>query len=172
MKYDAFGPFKVPRHKNGLFTREPSAKREFWDDLEGRHEGLPDACGCYLLSVRNRVWYVGVSEKQIFRTECFSTDKANKIDHMIASGRGHVYLLLLARMTPNGRFAKPSKNGFKDAQKLELLLIGAALDRNENLLNKKDTKILREAVVPGFLNSPRGCGNDSAVKRFRKILGI
>ena len=172
MKYDVFGPFKLPRSNNGLFSRVASEKKAFWSSLDKVEQGLSEACGCYLISARNRVWYVGLAEKQTFRRECFAPHKVTKIDDAIASAKGDAYLLLLARKTPQDRFMKPSKNGIKDAEQMELLLIGAALERNDDLLNKQATKIVREAVVPGFLNSPKGCGNDARVRRFRQIMGI
>ncbi|MBL0175140.1 MAG: hypothetical protein IPP94_07740 [Ignavibacteria bacterium] len=95
-----------------------------------------------------------------------------KIDEAISTGCGDAYLLLLARQTPKGKFSKPGKNGIRDVEDLELLLIGAALERNDNLLNKQATKIVREAIVPGFLNSPKGAGNRKSVKQFKKIMGI
>jgi hypothetical protein len=39
---------------------------------------------------------------------------------------------------------------------LETYLIGIAIGANEELLNKRDTKLYREVVFPGFLNSPSG----------------
>lgn len=48
---------------------------------------------------------------------------------------------------------------------LETYLIGLALRANKNLLNKSDTKLYREVVFPGFLNSfpgsPGGPAKDS-----------
>ena len=172
MNYDVFGPFKLPRSTNGLFTRDARTKREFWEEIQSSHDGLADACGCYLLSVRNRIWYVGLAEKQSFRVECMAPHKVNKIDDAIATAQGEAYLTLIARKTPTDRFMRPSVNGIADAAQLELLLIGAALERNDKLLNKQATKIVRDVVVPGFLNSPHGCGNRSSVKEFRKIMGL
>lgn len=172
MKFDIFGPFKLPRSSNGLFTRDAGEKRQFWDYVESNTGKLSEACGCYLISVRNRVWYVGMAEKQDYKSECFAPHKVTKIDDAIASGRGDAYLLLIAKMTPQDRFAKPSVNGIQAVQQLELLLIGAALERNDDLLNKQATTIVREAVVPGFLNSPQGSGNSRSVRSFRQIMGL
>jgi hypothetical protein len=87
-------------------------------------------------------------------------------------GDGAAFITLIARQTPNGRFSKPSINGYRDIQDLELLLIGSALERNENLLNRSATKVLREIVIPGFLNSPQGAGKRTSVKAFQQIMGI
>jgi hypothetical protein len=172
MKYDIFGPIKLPRAKTCRFTRDASEKRAFWDDIEEEEPGLSWACGCYLISVRNRIWYVGLAQMQSFRYECFTPDKILKIEDAMDGGGGAAYLTLIARRTNGGRFTRPSINGYRDIEDLELLLIGSALERNQDLLNRSATKILREIVVPGFINSPHGCGNDSSVKAFRQIMGI
>lgn len=172
MNYEIFGPYELPRYKAGRFTRDAGDKRAFWDELEGEADGLSYACGCYLISVRNRIWYVGLAQKQSFRFECFTPDKILKTEDAMDGGGGAAYLTLIARQTASGRFSRPSINGYRDIEDLELLLIGSALERNEDLLNRSATKILREIVVPGFINSPHGCGNQSSVKAFRQIMGI
>jgi hypothetical protein len=172
MKYDIFGPYELPRAKSCRFTREAREKRGFWDEIDDEERGLSFGCGCYLISVRNRIWYVGLAQMQPFRDECFTPDKILKIEDAMDGGGGVAYLTLIARRTNGGRFTRPSVNGYRDIEDLELLLIGSALERNEDLLNRSATKILRELAVPGFINSPRGCGNDSSVKAFRQIMGI
>jgi hypothetical protein len=66
-------------------------------NVENGQEGLPDACGCYIISVRNVVWYVGLAEKQAFRRECFAPHTITKIDEAITEGAGHAMLHLLAK---------------------------------------------------------------------------
>jgi hypothetical protein len=172
MIYDIQGPFELPRARTGRFTRDNHEKRSFWDDIEEEEPGLSSACGCYLISVRNRIWYVGLAQKQAFRYECFTADKILKIEHAMEGGGGAAHLTFVSRMTNSGRFSRPGRNGYRDIEDLELLLIGSALERNSELLNQSATAILREMVVPGFINSPHGCGNKSSVKAFRKIMGI
>jgi len=172
MQYDIFGPKEIPRESARRFTRDPQERREFWDEFDDEARDLSYACGCYLISVRNRIWYVGLAQRQDFRHECFTADKILKIEDAIHGGGGPAYLTLIARQTGGGRFSKPSVNGYRDIEDLELLLIGAALERNDELLNKSATKILREIIVPGFINSPNGCGNQSSVKEFKKIMGL
>ncbi|MBK8477256.1 MAG: hypothetical protein IPL39_13445 [Opitutaceae bacterium] len=172
MNYGIYGPFELPRHKARHFTHEASARREFWHDLDAEYPGLPDACGCYLISVRSRVWYVGMAQRQSYRYECFTADKILKIERAMDGGGGSAYITLIARHTSSGRFSKPSINGYFDIQDLELLLIGSALERNADLLNRSATKVLREIVVPGFLNSPLGAGKRTSVRAFQRIMGI
>jgi len=171
MRYDIFGPFPLPLHKARRFVREAQDRRVFWDELEDETPGLSYACGCYLISVRKCVWYVGMAAGQDFRHECFTADKILKIERAMDEGGGPAHLTLIARQTSGGRFSKPSARGHGDIGDLELLLLGPALKRNHDLLNRSATKILREIVVPGFINSPHGCGNITSVKAFRKIIG-
>lgn len=170
MEFSVNGPFLLPRTDDGVFTREARDKRAFWEEVEVKCERLPEACGCYLFSIRNRIWYVGKASSQSFRQECFTPDKVTKIDDAIRLGKGECYLTLIARKTPSGKFCKPG--GFNDIDQLELMLIGAGLERNKELLNKHATAVLRDMVVPGFINSPRGAGNALSVLAFRKIMGI
>lgn len=172
MKYDLFGPWELPRLAAGRFDRSPKALREFWEDVDEEFPDLSHACGCYIISVRNKAWYVGMCQAQDFRHECFTADKVLKIQDAMDGGNGVPYLLLIARQTPTGKFSKPSTNGYSDIAELELLLIGAALERNPELLNKSATKILREMVVPGFINSPKHSGNRTPVREFWKIMGM
>lgn len=51
------------------------------------------------------------------------------------------------------------------------MLIGNCLTRNKHLLNKKDTKLLREMSLPGLLNSPQGKPG-SEVRDFKSLLGL
>ncbi len=172
MKDDIYGPFELPLAKPRRFTREVAERRLFWSDIDDAVPGLPDACGCYLISVRNCIWYVGRAGSQDFRHECFTADKILKMERAMDDGAGPAYLTLIARQTSGGRFSQPGVNGHRDIEDLELLLIGAALERNGELLNRSATKVLREMEVPGFLNSPNGCGNKSSVKEFKRIMGL
>jgi hypothetical protein len=68
-------------------------------------------------------------------------------------------LLFAARITSRGRFSQAVPAGELDW--LEKMMIGAAMNRNDELTNKKDTKLLRELRVPGFLGS-LGVGHATA----------
>jgi hypothetical protein len=171
MKYEIYGPYRLPRDR-GLFSREARERADFWKDLEDEEEGLSEACGCYIISVRNVVWYVGVATSQSFRHECFTPHKINMIDAAINKGAGKANLHLIARVTSAGRFSRPSVNGHRDAELLESLLIGLGLRRNEELLNKSDTSILREIVVPGFYNSPHGAARATSVQALKLAMGV
>lgn len=171
MKYKICGPFEVPRD-SGLVTREPVRKREFWDLVDDDTEGLSDACGVYIFLIRSRVWYVGCAEKQAFYKECFTPQKIMHYDEACNEKVGAPYLIFVARMTPTGRFSKPSVNGYRDILFLEDMLIGIGLRRNEKLRNISGTVMLKNMRVPGLLNAVRGHAKASEVKAFRRAMGI
>lgn len=172
MNYTIHGPYQLPRNDKGLFTREVDERRAFWDNVEADTEGLPEAVGIYVISVRNVVWYVGMAARQSFRQECMAPHTVTKIDSAISEGSGNAMLHLLAKGTETGRFSKISENGHPDICMLETLLIGISLQRNDELLNKSETAILREIVVPGLYNSPQGAGRANSVQSLKQILGI
>jgi hypothetical protein len=113
-----------------------------------------------------------MAEKQSFRQECFGAHKIVQYDAALNEVGGVPHLLLLPRLTPAGYFSSPSENGHRDIQLLEQLLIGSAIIRNPELRNIKDTKLLREMNVPGFLNSEQGQGRADAVQALRQALGV
>jgi hypothetical protein len=168
INYGVFGPFEVFRKKDGLLDH--NAMTAFWQDVDEKEEGLSNACGCYVLSVRNIVWYVGLTKQQDFAHECSTADKINKFNQAMHKGKGNAHLHLLARRTPGGKFTKPSLH--EDIEDLEKMLIAIAVERNGDLLNKKDTKFYRNTVVPGILNSSHKLGRASSVLRLKKVLGI
>ena len=169
--YRIFGPFKLPRPPGGLFDSDAKAKKEFWQHVDQCADGLSRACGCYVLSVRKRAWYVGLTQRNDFAHECFLDHKVTKINKAIFRGKGDAYLHLLARTTPRGRFAKPSPR-HKDIEDLEKMLITLALERNDKLLNKSDTKFYKNTVIPGILNSSHGLGRANSVRCLKRVLGV
>jgi len=171
MIYKVYGPYSIPRD-GVLIAKSPADRREFWSAVEAEEDGLPDACGCYVFSIRRRAWYVGLAERQTFCQECFSLHKLNQYNYSLQRVSGEPQLHLLAKLTPTGRFASPAKGGHRDVQFLETLLIGMALNQNEDLQNIRGTKFLREMRVPGILRTGRGEGLLSSVRSLRDALGM
>jgi len=171
MHYCVYGPFEVPRNQR-LVSRESGDKQRFWDDVDAAATGLADACGCYVFIIRKRAWYIGMAEKQGFRNECFESHKIVLYNEALQARTGRPQMILIARMTPQDRFAKPSKNGRRDISLLEKLIIGMALRRNPSLQNVRGTKLLREMKVPGVLNTGRGEARAKSVQALKKSLGL
>jgi hypothetical protein len=172
MYFDVIGGFHIERKPNrhGLFDKE------FWRRVRSRDEDVPDACGCYIFALKNGsnivAWYVGKTEKLTFEKECFQATKVNYYNEVLADHNGSALLFLLPRMTASGnKYSKPTKSGYRDIDFLEKLLIGIALERNPLLMNIKNTKLLKEMVVPGVMNSPQARPT-LAVRDLRSALGL
>jgi hypothetical protein len=172
MRFEIHGPFPVRRTPAKVrVSRLKRNLNRFWAEVDSAVNGLSTACGCYMASVRNVPWYIGKASGQTFRQESFHPHKLDHYDEAVKKGRGVLKLHLIVRTTPKGKFSKPSKNrGHAEVEFLEKLLIGAGLRRNHRLQNKRDTKRIREMIVPGFLNTPRGTGRALSVRDFKRVL--
>jgi hypothetical protein len=148
----------------------------FWKKVRKEDEDLPDACGCYLFALQNGAnivaWYVGKTERRTFYQECFQATKINYYNETLIDHNGTPLLFLLPRLTNSGnRFSKPTRTGYRDIDFLETLMIGMALERNPSLTNIKKTKLLREMVVPGVINSPQARPRGPVID-LRNALGL
>jgi hypothetical protein len=171
MKFDVYR-FEIDRKKNrhGIFGKD------FWAKVEDEESGLSGACGCYLFALQNGQnivpWYVGKTEKRTFENECCGATQINYYNEVLVDHNGTPLLFLLPRMTGSGaKFSKPSKNGHRDIDFLETMLIGMALEENENLVNIKKTALLREMKVPDVINSGRARPTGDATD-LRNALGL
>ncbi|NSX02767.1 hypothetical protein [Cupriavidus gilardii] len=168
-------PIEIPRSANGLIAADTGSLADFWDDVDGKlGESTSGGIGCYIFSVRAGKgvlpWYVGLAVKQSFRKECFAPHKLMHFNNVVAGRRGTPVLTLIPKYTPNGKLVKPTGSTHRDIVFLENLLISHCLTRNRDLCNKKDTKLLREMVVFGLLNTPQGKMH-SSVADFRLLVG-
>jgi hypothetical protein len=159
MKFSVHGPFEVPRH-NGLVDTSATAKKTFWHAVESKSPSLSSACGCYIFVVKARrgalPWYVGLTTRRTFKAEALGAHQINHYNPALVKKVGvKAQLFFLAKETPSGRFAKPSKNSHRDVKFLEIFLFGVALNRNSALRNAKNTKFLKGICVPGVINSPQ-----------------
>ena len=175
MKFYPYAGFAIPKQNNGLITRDKNAIREFWEEVECKDEGLSSAIGIYIFSIRAGrgilPWYVGKAEKRGFISECFQAHKITHFDNCIASRKGTPLLTLIPKFTKNDMFAKPNGNIHSDISTLEKMLIGSCLQKNKDLVNARDTKLFKEMVVNGYLNSPQG-GVSNGIKEFKQIIGV
>lgn len=173
MNFEASATFSLERLPNGMVDASPAAKRRLWEAVEEDCPGLAEACGCYVFTIQAGKgflpWYVGLAEKRDFRGECLEYHKVNLYSQATVGRKGTPRLVFLAKRTPTGRLAKPSKNGHSDIRFLENILIGIGVAKNPDILNAKGTKFLREMVVPGVINSPRAAPT-TEVKVLQRIL--
>lgn len=164
-EYSIHGPYKIKRHKGHKNKKRvehtKEAKKKFWADIEKHVPDLPTACGCYLFAIETakaiKPWYVGLTKKG-FQKECFGRHKIIIYNDVLSDyGSGTPILFFIAKRTKErGDFAKPSKNGRKDIEYLETMLIGTAIEKNPALMNIMKTKYLKNMRVPGLINTPPG----------------
>ncbi len=110
-------------------------------------------------------WYVGKAERQSFKREYLTVDKLNKYEAALLSvSKGTPLLFFYVRLTEGKRaYSAPSTSRHRDVSYLEKLLISHALQRNKNLINKQETRLLKEMVVPGMMNTEQRKLTDTAV---------
>jgi hypothetical protein len=165
MNYAIYRLIDVPRDDKGRIHKR---LKTFWDDkAETRGIDFRTAVGCYVFSIgagRGELpWYAGLAEKG-FGQECFTVHKRGLLNGILQSReRSKLNLTLLVKLTPKKKPAKPSKvrlnkkaNRASDIRFLEQQLIAHCYRRNEQLLNIANTRYLKDMVVPGLLNTPRG----------------
>lgn len=173
MRFDTQGPIEVPRNVLGLKAKVAA---KFWAEANERlNPGLPEACGCYVFAIRAgkgaRPWYVGKAEKQSFRNECFNPTNRIKFHELLEGRKGTPLLYFYPKMNDSGmKFASVRKTGNSSIIFLENMLIGMALERNSNLLNVSNTKMLKNLIVPGLINSGKGKLKTSA-KDLKMLMG-
>jgi len=89
MKFYPYGPLTIRKANNGLVAHDKDSINAFWSRInEEEDEGLSEAVGCYIFSIRAGKgilpWYVGLAEKQPFRKECFTSHKLTHYNDAIA----------------------------------------------------------------------------------------
>lgn len=176
MRYYPYGPFELTRSDDNYLFLEERERAVFWAEVDEEIPGLSHACGCYVFALGSGPvpvpWYVGKAERQSFRQECLTVDKVGKFNSVLEGRkRGRPYLYLYARTTNGTKaFSRPSRSKHHDVRYLERMLITFALDRNAFLINKQETAMLRNIVVPGLMNSPPG-QLSAAAKELQSVLG-
>jgi len=175
MNFYPHSAFEIPRQDNGLIAGDKESMLDFWARVDDEQEDkLSGAIGCYIFSIRAGKgalpWYVGLAEKQSFRKECFTSHKLVHYNNAVANRRGTPLLTLVAKYTPGNKLLGPTGGEHRDIQFLEAMLISNCLSRNAELFNIRDTKLLREMVVPGLINTPQGKAAAS-VSDFRVLIG-
>jgi hypothetical protein len=165
MEYSIHGPFVIERIKNKkkkktIVDDSNEAKKRFWGGISKNNDtGLRSACGCYLFAVKAgkgfKPWYVGLTKHSF--EECFYPHKIGIYNKaLVKCGRGTPVLFLISRLTKEtGNFVKASKNGHRDINFLENMLIAAAIAKNPDLMNIQNTKYLKKMCVPGLINTPK-----------------
>lgn len=148
---------------------------DFWADVDYYYEGVPDAIGVFIFSIRTSrgrmPWYVGKSDKNGFINDCFSKKKLSLYNEALKIQKGTPYITFIPAYTKSGRFVRARKNPNATVNALQKLIIGAALKKNKELINVKKKGALSNIVLPGYVNTPRGRAKWEVVD-FRKLIGV
>ncbi|MDR2577264.1 MAG: hypothetical protein LBC70_00430 [Chitinispirillales bacterium] len=171
MQFETLFFNKIPctMTKKGYREVTPST---FWAQAEKRFPGISNAKGCYIFGLATsggglRPYYVGQATKT-FIQEVFAVRKREHYHGCINDKYGTPVLILIPAVTQTGQYVKGKKDRLIDW--VETLLIGYALAKNPNLLNRQKTKNLSEAIIPGLLNTPQGKNNTKDSKALKKML--
>jgi hypothetical protein len=174
MRFNVEGPFEIKRYvENRLVTGE--SLKELKERLAKSHDGLSDACGCYVFAVRAakgyKPCYVGQAQKSSILAEALNPANREKYNKVL-SGHGTPVVFLIPLLTPKGKYRKRTQNRkqkLPEVDFLEAWLIGEALNKNPKLINNRRTKFLRKIRVAGYFNATRGESNTSS-RKLRKAL--
>jgi len=161
MKFDIYGPFKIPRQGKTIVLNAKS-RRSFWrqvGDVYYEHE-LPDSHGCYVFAIKAgkgyKPFYVGKADTSSFKQEVLNQWNIEKYNNVLIKRKGTPMLFLLPRITDTGLFGRISSNEKPEISALEDMLIARAIQKNKKAQNISGTKMLREIEVYGFMNCGPG----------------
>lgn len=175
MNFDVAGPFEITRHgSNNIITKE-SAKI-LKEEIEEWEEGLSGACGCYVFGKRAgggiTPWYVGQACKTSLLGEALNPSNITNYNHVLGQkGAGVPVLFLIPARTPSGKLRKRPSGKLKSLSFLERWLISAAIEKNPDLINTKETRFLRDLHVKGVFNAQQGESTKSS-SSLNKALGL
>jgi hypothetical protein len=170
--FDVVGPFEYNRD-----PRDNRWKDEFWEDVEGKWEGLSHAFGCYVFSIRFgekfTPWYVGKTVAEDgYRAEVFQDHKlVHFSDAIEMGGRGSAQITFIPMVTrERWALSYANKSGEGAVEWLERTLIGMCLAKNPKMRNSKDTRFSRDVFLNGILGEPFAGRPTKLVAHARKLL--
>jgi hypothetical protein len=144
--------------------------------LEALEAGLSDACGCYVFALRaGRGYtphYVGQACKSSILKESMNPSNREKYNKVLSErGSATPVLFLLPMLTPGGKLRKKLtvNGGLASLDFLERWLIAEAIQKNSELINNKQTHLLRNLHVTGIMNATPGEAT-AASRELRKTL--
>nr|WP_199045497.1 hypothetical protein [Dyella sp. ASV24] len=175
MRFDVAGPFEIPRHgKKRNITKESLVQLSA--QMEEREEGLSESCGCYVFAKRAgggiTPWYVGQACKRPMLKEALNPDNITKYNGVLDDDKGTPLLFVIPARTRGGKLRKrpaSEKGGLPSITFLEKWLIAAAIEKNPDLVNNKETRFLRDLHVVGIFNPKQG-ESTTASKDLRRAL--
>lgn len=165
MRFKVYGKFEIPLEKDASNRIDAADVKAFWQEVEQKNPGLPDACGVYIFGIKGKLknkssetsmpWYIGKAEKQTFKQECFAAHKRiiynnTFSDHYISRGRPFLYLM--ARQDEGGEFSTPTTSEYRGIQFVEKMFIQMGLSVNGELKNVQNTDTLKTTAIKSVMN--------------------
>lgn len=141
--------------------------------MERWQEGLSESCGCYVFAKRAGggviPWYVGQACRLPMFKEALNANNITKYNKILDE-KGTPLIFVIPARTPAGKLRKrPASKGLSSISFLERWLIAAALEKNPDLLNSRETMFLRRLHVRGIFNATHG-ESTSASQELSKAL--
>lgn len=177
MDYVVSGPHNIPTKTIAKGIKHLDLSDEaikcFWDKAgEEKNLSIESAVGCYVYAVRAgqgiTPWYIGQA-KESFGQEAFSYRNfkifKQHFDEKINKGTPVIFFVI--RQTPGGKLQ--AKYDVTEANWVEDYLIRRGLDKNPDLLNKKNTRHFTNVVIPGIHNAK---AKTTADKELQKVFGM
>lgn len=169
-----YGPYKLER-KGGVTADDLN---ECLSTVEEEAATLLDAIGVHIFAVKStknsklKPWYVGKTDKG-FRKRLTTHQRSGTIFGDIAkkAPNGHLYVLLIPRLTPGNKFRKSAKKTLGSINSLEDALIGSCLQVNPKLANASKTRFFRNLSVPGYLHSGKIKKSETGALVLKELLG-
>lgn len=151
-RYETYGPFLLDGESADYLGRPSSI---FWEKVESQYPGLSMAIGVYIVAARNKngslPWYVGMTEKG-FKSRLNQHRKTFPlITAKCEEGTQEIYLIARQKLKRDA-FMKAGGTRRPGISHLETRLIETCLKRNRDLHNDRNTRGLKDTVVPGYMN--------------------
>lgn len=165
--FQIYGPFGVSK----LDVAGKEYLKTFWAERDNEHPRISEACGLYVLSVRNgsnyKPLYVGITRRG-FTREVFNTNNLVKILRDFTKEKGELCLHLLAK--PND-----ANTGFYAVTSrvllwTEMFVLLLCRKKNPNIANIMGMPFLDDAGIANITEA--ASGNGTNVKTFKNVLGM
>ena len=125
MRFKVYGKFEIPLEKDASNRIDAADVKVFWQEVEQKIPGLPNACGVYIFGIEGQLkhksgetampWYIGKAEKQTFKKECFAHHKLITFNNTFTDhyrSRGRPFLYLMARQEEGEKFSTPTTSEY------------------------------------------------------------
>lgn len=167
--WKVYGPFELNKHSND----------DWCDLLRMECKGFPKltlARGAYVISVtngsRDRIRYIGMTDKQDFLKEIFSARNRQCVWDIIQRERGRIRVYLFAKSNQSRSGYSVDHRLYRQSHLLEELLIMHARAAGHKLINTKKLKSAEGISVSGVFGKFNRGKPSAAVVAMKKALHL